>query len=57
MGNRVANAVLGDRSVVRVSCGLLLTLGLGVAGQAHAQAARDYISIVGSSTVYPFPSV
>jgi phosphate transport system substrate-binding protein len=25
-----------------------------VAGSAHAAAARDYISIVGSSTVYPF---
>jgi phosphate transport system substrate-binding protein len=29
----------------------------GVAGVAHAQAARDYISIVGSSTVYPFSTV
>jgi phosphate transport system substrate-binding protein len=27
---------------------------LGAAGIASAQAARDYISIVGSSTVYPF---
>jgi phosphate transport system substrate-binding protein len=26
-------------------------------GLAHAQAARDYISIVGSSTVYPFATV
>ncbi|MFW2404182.1 MAG: substrate-binding domain-containing protein [Gammaproteobacteria bacterium] len=26
-------------------------------GVAHAQAARDYISIVGSSTVYPFATV
>jgi phosphate transport system substrate-binding protein len=25
-----------------------------LAGAAHAQSARDYISIVGSSTVYPF---
>ena len=25
-----------------------------IAGLAHAQAARDYIFIVGSSTVYPF---
>jgi phosphate transport system substrate-binding protein len=25
-----------------------------IAGAAHAQTARDYISIVGSSTVYPF---
>lgn len=28
-----------------------------LAGAAHAQAARDYISIVGSSTVYPFSTV
>jgi len=33
---------------------LLLALA---AGSAHAQAARDYISIVGSSTVYPFATV
>jgi len=33
---------------------LLLTAGLGTAG---AQSARDYISIVGSSTVYPFSTV
>jgi phosphate transport system substrate-binding protein len=28
-----------------------------VAGTAHSAAARDYISIVGSSTVYPFATV
>jgi phosphate transport system substrate-binding protein len=28
-----------------------------VAGFAHGQAARDYVSIVGSSTVFPFSSV
>ena len=28
-----------------------------VAGPVQAQAARDYISIVGSSTVYPFSTV
>ncbi|MCB1801967.1 MAG: phosphate ABC transporter substrate-binding protein, partial [Gammaproteobacteria bacterium] len=28
-----------------------------VSGAAHAAAARDYISIVGSSTVYPFATV
>ncbi|MBL8251326.1 MAG: phosphate ABC transporter substrate-binding protein, partial [Candidatus Competibacter sp.] len=27
---------------------------LTLAGAAYAQSARDYISIVGSSTVYPF---
>jgi len=30
---------------------------VAVAGLAYAQAARDYISIVGSSTVYPFATV
>ena len=29
----------------------------GLAGTAQAQSARDYISIVGSSTVYPFATV
>ena len=29
----------------------------GLAGTAEAQSARDYISIVGSSTVYPFATV
>jgi len=33
-----------------------LTIGF-ISGPAHAQAARDYISIVGSSTVYPFATV
>ncbi len=28
-----------------------------LAGTSHAQSARDYISIVGSSTVYPFATV
>jgi phosphate transport system substrate-binding protein len=28
--------------------------GLSLAGAAHAQSSRDYINIVGSSTVYPF---
>ena len=38
---------------------LLTTTVLSVvlAGPALAQAARDYISIVGSSTVYPFATV
>ena len=39
-----------------LNTGLLLT-GLLTAGLAHAQATRDYISIVGSSTVYPFSTV
>lgn len=32
----------------------IAAIGLAVAGTAHAQTSRDYISIVGSSTVYPF---
>jgi phosphate transport system substrate-binding protein len=37
----------------------LLLAGAGAAGSAtgHAQAVRDYVSIVGSSTVYPFATV
>ncbi len=34
----------------------LVVLAL-LSGAAHAQAARDYISVVGSSTVYPFATV
>ena len=34
-----------------------LTAGLAGSGTAEAQAARDYINIVGSSTVYPFSTV
>ncbi len=42
----------------RLFNGLLATTVLSVlAGPALAQAARDYISIVGSSTVYPFSTV
>ncbi len=33
---------------------LAVAATLTLAGVAHAQSARDYISIVGSSTVYPF---
>jgi phosphate transport system substrate-binding protein len=32
----------------------LAAVGIAVAGTAHAQTSRDYISVVGSSTVYPF---
>jgi phosphate transport system substrate-binding protein len=32
----------------------LAAVGLAVAGSAQAQSSRDYISVVGSSTVYPF---
>jgi phosphate transport system substrate-binding protein len=36
---------------------LLVTVGATVSGVGHAQAVRDYISVVGSSTVYPFATV
>jgi phosphate transport system substrate-binding protein len=36
---------------------LLAAVGVATAGQSHAQAVRDYISIIGSSTVYPFATV
>lgn len=32
----------------------IAAVGIAVAGAAQAQSSRDYISIVGSSTVYPF---
>ncbi len=35
----------------------LAVLSAATIGSAHAQSARDYISIVGSSTVYPFATV
>lgn len=40
----------------RLSACLMALLALG-AGSAAAQSARDYVSIVGSSTVYPFSTV
>ncbi|MBN1239007.1 MAG: substrate-binding domain-containing protein, partial [Gammaproteobacteria bacterium] len=36
---------------------VLSVAGVAASGVANAQAARDYISIVGSSTVYPFATV
>ena len=33
------------------------TIAAAAVGAAHAQSSRDYISIVGSSTVYPFATV
>lgn len=35
----------------------IAVLSAATIGSAHAQSARDYISIVGSSTVYPFATV
>jgi phosphate transport system substrate-binding protein len=34
-----------------------MALGLNLGGPAQAEGGRDYLSIVGSSTVYPFSSV
>jgi phosphate transport system substrate-binding protein len=41
----------------RLMCALLAAIGSAVTGATDAQAARDYINIVGSSTVYPFATV
>jgi phosphate transport system substrate-binding protein len=40
--------------VLRQKSFIAAALTAALAGTAYAQAARDYISIVGSSTVYPF---
>jgi phosphate transport system substrate-binding protein len=42
---------------LRRSFPIFIALAAGVVVGAHAQAPRDYISIVGSSTVYPFATV
>jgi phosphate transport system substrate-binding protein len=36
---------------------LAFMLVIGISSNIHAQSARDYVSIVGSSTVYPFATV
>ena len=41
----------------RLGAGLLALVGATVCGSGQTQAVRDYISIVGSSTVYPFATV
>jgi len=48
---------LDRRFAVTAASLLALTAGMTVSGFVRAQAARDYISIVGSSTVYPFATV
>ncbi len=40
--------------MTRYTLAFAVTATLALAGTAHAQSARNYISIVGSSTVYPF---
>ncbi len=39
------------------ACMLLAACGAAASQVGHAQAVRDYISVVGSSTVYPFATV
>ncbi len=41
----------------RLLCAAIVATGLTFGGSAMADSARDYISIVGSSTVYPFATV
>jgi phosphate transport system substrate-binding protein len=53
MGNHARQGLRSGRLV----CALVATFGIAVAGASHAQAGRDTISIVGSSTVYPFATV
>jgi phosphate transport system substrate-binding protein len=53
MGNH-AQQVMRRRRLV---CTMLAAIGAATSGAIQAQAARDYISIVGSSTVYPFATV
>ena len=43
------------KKVAVIVAGFMLIAGM--VGSAYAQSARDYISIVGSSTVYPFATV
>ncbi len=49
--------VLRSREAALSAASLLLISALIIGTTAHAQAARDYISVVGSSTVYPFATV
>jgi phosphate transport system substrate-binding protein len=54
MGNQARRSLRLRRSFSLV---VGLVAACGGAGAAEAQAVRDYISIVGSSTVYPFATV
>jgi phosphate transport system substrate-binding protein len=53
MGNHAQQASR-HRRLIATS---LATLGAAWSGAGHAQAVRDYISVTGSSTVYPFATV
>ena len=48
----ITRSTLSMRNVV-----IATALSVGIVGSVTAQSARDYISIVGSSTVYPFATV
>ena len=52
MGNHAQQVLRG-----RLAATLVAALAAGACGSSQAQAVRDYISIVGSSTVYPFATV
>ena len=41
----------------KLICAAMILTGLAFGGNVMAESARDYISIVGSSTVYPFATV
>jgi phosphate transport system substrate-binding protein len=43
-------------TVLKRSLSFLAMAGLSVAGLAHADGGRDYVALVGSSTVFPFAS-
>jgi phosphate transport system substrate-binding protein len=53
MRNHARQALLGRR----LAAALVAALGVIASAPSQAQAVRDYISIVGSSTVYPFATV
>jgi phosphate transport system substrate-binding protein len=57
MGKHPDRRLFQSRRRVVAGAVSALAAGLLVTSNAHAQAARDYISIVGSSTVYPFATV
>lgn len=45
-----------ETPVLKRSLSILALTGVAFGGVAHAQAARDYVTLVGSSTVFPFAS-
>ncbi len=45
-----------ETTVLKRSLSILALASIAVGGVAHAQAARDYVTMVGSSTVFPFAS-